>query len=1265
MVVGERKVVGAIKRRTEARQIYEAALLAGHTTALLEQERPNIFTQSVGNIAPGEEVQIEISYVDVLRYDVGTYEFAFPMVVGPRYNPGGPIAAPADTPAELEGKVSPPVADTTRVPDASRISPPVLKPEFRNGHDVNVKLSIDAGVPVHKLEVANHKAAVERDGDHKATIELDPGDTIPNKDFVVRYTVMGDKPEMALLAHTGNYSGDATRLGSGYFLLMIQPQDDERLHKSPPREMVFLVDVSGSMSGEPTAKVVETMQHMLKMCREIDTVQVITFAGQANQLFEKPLPVNDDSIKRALNFTEGLRGSGGTEMLKGVKLAIDQPIDKERLRIVVMLTDGYIGNEAEIIEHVGKHCGDQIRFWTVGIGSSPNMFLVDGTAKQGGGMGKQLGLQDDSDALSTEIMTRIQRAQLSKINIDWGDLAVSETYPTRIPELWAGRPIMVVGRFDGAGKHTINVKGNVEGEDVAWPLEVALPDSERAHDVLAKVWARKKIEDLMQQTFYLGSEPIEEEVTALALDYKLMSQYTSFVAVDPEMPIDVGPAAKPPRRMLVPVPLPAGTRWEGFFGPGGEGGFAELGDALIIRRDEVEALRAFPSPRVSVFNGQNEFSGRGPQFGGFDSRGSGRGGYGGGFGKRNADGGFAYQTSRTPYVTSVVPLVASAGESSDKKLKDLSRSIRAHGWSEAEQWGFDYYTRYSLSRGALTGEAGKAIRTQNEALAELESQLATIPYDDRARALYDVHAAIRPTDEKLQLLVNAAKEEAQAAVENKDDGKRRAALLRVVFLDSASANVGASDGSSAAEALAALELMRFEQVAKWAKVTPALEEKLDLVLRDKSLEEALAAVAKASGLDIALVPGSTDDAASMLLVEPRVSYLDLRGATVAQALDWICQPARLTWSRSEKGIVAGTERRMGGQSCWVYDVSLIALPSAKEFEKIEKDEDKAKAVAEQTAAFLPAVQKALEPGEGQLIQWYAPGQLLVIGGVDLHSKAGRLLERLADPKAKFDNVALAALHKETSARAADRRDGDATLATLRSRMMAAGAHEAFIWPLLSAAAGGKLDLEALTELQIAWKSPQTEKLLETPAASLVFRSLWAVSEASRSLPDNAELAALAKLAREKTRPAFDKQLEALEKEPESAGAFACVLYGALALRDDAELSARATKALTAPREKEKQSQLAAAITLAEALLGDPQNIDGEALSQLVSSGVYGEEMVALVAIACKRAGGDAWDTFRREQTYLLGSQPLSGDVVVLVNRLSLGRVALAEPVAQR
>ncbi len=163
MIVGDRKIVGLIKRRAEARQVYEEALAAGQTAALLEQERPNIFTQSVGNLDPGQEVNIEIRYVDVLNYDKGTYEFHFPMVVGPRFIPGAPVGQPQATPPELQGKVSPPVPDTTRVPDASRISPPVLKPGFRNRHDISLSLRLEAGVPVRDLKVVNHEATVERE----------------------------------------------------------------------------------------------------------------------------------------------------------------------------------------------------------------------------------------------------------------------------------------------------------------------------------------------------------------------------------------------------------------------------------------------------------------------------------------------------------------------------------------------------------------------------------------------------------------------------------------------------------------------------------------------------------------------------------------------------------------------------------------------------------------------------------------------------------------------------------------------------------------------------------------------------------------------------------------------------------------------------------------------------------------------------------------------------------------------------------------------
>lgn len=203
-------------------------MAAGQTASLLEQERPNIFTQSVGNIKPQQEIRIEISYVDVLKYDMGTYEFHFPMVVGPRYIPGS-------------------------VPGAARIAPPVLKPGQRTGHDISLSVKVDAGVPVHDVKIVNHQARLERGTPTQVFAALDAADAIPNKDFVLKYAVDGQKPELAVLAH-------AKGPGDGYFMLMVQPRLDDSLAKAPPREMVFLIDVSGSMSGEPTEKVKQALR---------------------------------------------------------------------------------------------------------------------------------------------------------------------------------------------------------------------------------------------------------------------------------------------------------------------------------------------------------------------------------------------------------------------------------------------------------------------------------------------------------------------------------------------------------------------------------------------------------------------------------------------------------------------------------------------------------------------------------------------------------------------------------------------------------------------------------------------------------------------------------------------------------------------------------------------------------------------------------------------------------------------------------------------
>ncbi|MCG9131258.1 VWA domain-containing protein [Candidatus Poribacteria bacterium] len=613
MTVGDRRIVGLIKRRAEAEALYQEAIQQGKTASLLEQERPNIFTQSVGNIPSKDEVHIKISYVDVLDYDMGTYEFHFPMVVGPRYIPGTPTSRTPKLLDELQGKVGELEAplegapegadpsgtgvspDTDRVPDASRITPPVLKPGYRTAHDISLSVSLDAGVPIQDIEITNHTAAVERAGASGATAVLSPADSIPNKDFVMKYAVAGKKPEMAVLAH-------AKGPEQGYFMLMIQPKLDAELAEAPPREIVFLVDTSGSMSGVPTKKVKETMHHFLRLTKPNDALQVITFASRADKLFKKSVPATQENIEHALNFTQQVQSGGGTEMLKAIKLVLNEPVDPERVRIIVMLSDGYIGNEAEIIAEVDKRAGDQIRFWAIGVGSSPNRYLIDGVAKHGGGMAKVLELNTDPGPLVAEIADRIHRAQLAKIQIDWNGLSVYETYPRRIPELWAGRPVIMFGRYATGGNKNIELSGSAEGKPVKYKLHVTLPETQPDRDVLPKVWARKKIEDLSAQLYLTELPEVIEEITNIALNHRLMTQYTSFVAVDEADMQPINQEAKAPRQVVVPVPLPEGTDFRGFYNVR-KANFAGSSKRRMARLSAPQTFSA-PTAQYSVDRGQ-------------------------------------------------------------------------------------------------------------------------------------------------------------------------------------------------------------------------------------------------------------------------------------------------------------------------------------------------------------------------------------------------------------------------------------------------------------------------------------------------------------------------------------------------------------------------------------------------------------------------------------------------------------------------------------
>src|SRR5688572_2885198 len=344
MIVGERTVRGKILPREEAQAVYEAAKSSGKVAGLLDQERPNIFTQSVANILPGEQVKITISYVETLKYEDGAYEFVFPMVVGPRYVPGTPkIQSPGNGFAP----------DTDRVPDGSRITPKLIPAGKRSGHDISIEVKLDAGLIVENVDSKSHAIVTERPDGRSARLRLVENSTIPNKDFVLRYDVAGQAIQDAVLTHRSEKGG--------FFTMILQPPDRVTAEDVTPKELVFVLDTSGSMEGFPIEKAKETMNLALKSLYPSDTFNLITFAGDTSILFPQPVPATAANLRKAQAFLKSRQGAGGTEMMTAIKAALEPSKDQNHVRIVCFMTDGYVGNDMEIIAEVQKYQNARVR----------------------------------------------------------------------------------------------------------------------------------------------------------------------------------------------------------------------------------------------------------------------------------------------------------------------------------------------------------------------------------------------------------------------------------------------------------------------------------------------------------------------------------------------------------------------------------------------------------------------------------------------------------------------------------------------------------------------------------------------------------------------------------------------------------------------------------------------------------------------------------------------------------------------------------------
>jgi len=539
MRIGDRVIVGEIKRRAEAKKIYEDARNSGKTAALLDQERPNVFQQSVANILPGESIEITIHFVQQLDYEDGGYEWAFPMVVGPRFIPAQGTGS--------SGGTSPKV-------DADRLSAPVSAE--RTGNDITVSVTIDAGLPIQQVRSTSHDVRVERPSETSADIVLSPSKTLVNKDFVLRYDVAGDAPETAFLAHR---NGD-----DGYFMLLLQPQAEDQITDSAvtPKEMVFVIDTSCSQSGEPLARAKEAVEFAIDEMNPQDRFWVLNFNSAVSSLSSTSLANNAANRRRGIDYIRSFRGSGGTNMVDGIRAALDLPSDPQMLRTVVLMTDGYIGNESEILGEIEQRLGNS-RLFSFGVGSSTNRYLLDRMAKVGRGHVQYISHDEDPTEQVEAFYERIRNPVLTDINLEWDGVELLDVFPDPIPDLFSAQPLVLVGRYAAPGKGRITVSGRIRGEKYARTLQVTLPERQDEHDSLASLWGRTAIEDLESRRYRDDDPKIAEEIIALALTHRLMTKETSFVAVEERIVTDGNGA---PKRVRIPLETPAGVSHSAIFG---------------------------------------------------------------------------------------------------------------------------------------------------------------------------------------------------------------------------------------------------------------------------------------------------------------------------------------------------------------------------------------------------------------------------------------------------------------------------------------------------------------------------------------------------------------------------------------------------------------------------------------------------------------------------------------------------------------------------
>lgn len=536
MVVGQRVIVGRIKRREEAREIYEEAKASGRKAGLTEQYRANMFRNSVANIGPGETVLVSIEYQAPVRRLSGEYALRLPLVVGPRYVPPHSVQ------------------DARSADDARAVTAPLADPALgRDLNPVSITVRLAPGFKPANIISPYHKIAVEAGGPRRRTVRLADGDVPADRDFELRWRSATADPAVELFRQE--------RDGKQYVMATISPPAPDTVPPPAPREMIFVIDNSGSMGGESMRQAKRSLLHALDTLRSVDRFNIVRFDDSMTVLFEEPVAASAEQIAVARRFTESLDASGGTEMLPALKAALDDRAagSASGLRQVIFLTDGAISNEREMLATLAAQAG-RSRVFMVGIGSAPNNYLMTRMAEVGRGIYVNIGSPDEVTAKMAALLNRLKAPVARNLKVTLSGDGVELT-PAVLPDLYAGEPLVLLGRANRLSG-TLMVSGTIG--DKAWTDTVDLSDAIES-EAVARLWAKRRIGDIEVGRLMsaISHEDADTAIAELGLAFSIVTSQTSLVAVDetPTRPLD-----QPLTEEELPLLLPAGWDFDALFG---------------------------------------------------------------------------------------------------------------------------------------------------------------------------------------------------------------------------------------------------------------------------------------------------------------------------------------------------------------------------------------------------------------------------------------------------------------------------------------------------------------------------------------------------------------------------------------------------------------------------------------------------------------------------------------------------------------------------